>query len=225
MIRFLRRPLPLAGLATAAVLAAPAYASAATVARYAMDETSGSTMVDAAGGDNNGTLHSIALAQPGGYLFGYAYGFNGSSSYADVPGGGTLVPGTRNVTLSIRMKTSYKPPSTVEDWDLFRKGLYSSGSEYKMEYYPSGQAGCAFRGSSAYTGEHPAGPVLSNNVWHTIKCVKTSTGMQTIVDGAVVYTRSGTIGSINTTDKLVVGARPGSEFFKGLLDEATVSYG
>jgi hypothetical protein len=94
-----------------------------------------------------------------------------------------------------------------------------------MEYYPTGQAGCAFQGSSKYTGEHPAGPALDDNRWHTIQCVKTATDMRTVVDGRTVYTQSGAIGSITTTDAIAIGARPGSEFYNGLLDQAVMSIG
>ena len=60
-----------------------------------------------------------------------------------------------------------------------RKGLYTDGSEFKIEYYPPGsmgskgaQAGCAFLGSGGggYTDEHPAGPMLNDNEWHTVEC-------------------------------------------------------
>src|SRR4051794_11960125 len=200
MTRSLRRFLPAAGLLAATALAAPASAAAGVVARWHMDEKSGTTMADSAGG-HTGTLHSVALGQPGAWFFGTAFGFNGSSSYADVPNASSLIPGTRNVTISLRMKTSVRPPSTVEDWDLFRKGLYESGSEFKMEYYPSGQAGCSFRGSSVYTGEKPAGPVLNDNRWHTIQCFKTAPGMRTGGDGQTGYTRTGAIGSLPTTER------------------------
>ena len=196
--------------------------SGTTVAQWHMDERSGSSMFDSVG-NHTGVLHSVALGQTGWSSF--AYGFNGSSSYADVANSSDLIPGSRNVTLTLHLKTALKAPSSVEDWDLMRKGLYASGSEFKMEYYPSGQVGCGFRGSVSYTGEHPAGPVLNDNQWHTIQCVKTGSQTKTIVDGKTVYTQTVMVGSITTTDRVVIGARPGSEYFNGQIDEVSIAYG
>ena len=196
--------------------------TAGLVALWHMDERSGTVMADSVG-THNGTLHSVTLGQTGWLSFGYS--FNGSSSYVEVPNSSDLNPGTKNITITIHMKTPNLPPNTVQDWDVMRKGLYTDGAEFKMEYYPTGQLGCAFLGTGAYTDEHPAGPMLNDNVWHTLTCVKTSTGMDTIVDGVTVYHQTSMIGSIVVNQPIEIGARPGSEYFKGLLDEASIKIG
>ena len=119
-----------------------------------MDETSGTTMHDAVG-SHTGTLHSVALGQPG--FLGTAFGFNGSSSYVSVPTQADLNPGSADITVTIHLKTTSAP--ATPDWDIIRKGHYTtSGGECKMEYQPSGQASCGFKGSSGYS-ELIAGPV------------------------------------------------------------------
>ena len=188
------------------------------VALWHMDETSGTSMFDAVGG-HTGTLHSVSLGQPGS--LGTAYGFTGSS-YVSVPTKGDLNPGSANLTVTIRMKTTSAP--ATPDWDIIRKGLYTTaGGEWKMEYQPSGQASCGFKGSSGYS-EMTAGPAINNGQWHTVQCVKTSTGIKVVVDGAATSKTAG-IGAISNTDAVPIGARPGSEFFKGSLDEASVQIG
>ena len=69
-----------------------------------------------------------------------------------------------------------------------------------------------------------AGPALDDGDWHTIQCVKTATSIALIVDGQAA-SKPAKIGSISNSADLVIGARPGSEFFIGSLDEASVRIG
>ena len=193
--------------------------AATTVALWHMNETSGTAMLDSAR-SHTGSLHNVSRGVPG--FSGTAYGFNGSSSYVSVPSASDLNPGSANLTVTIHLKTTYLPPP--EDWDLIRKGYYTtSGGEWKVEYYPSGQASCGFKGSGGYA-ELRTGPALNNGRWHTIKCVKTASAIRLIVDG-VTYSKSASLGSIANSVAVAVGARPGSEFFKGSLDEASIAIG
>ena len=100
---------------------------------------------DAALGQRSGSPASL----------GTAFGFTGSS-YVSVPVAGRPQPRQRELTVTIRSRRPRRPPTP--DWDLIRKGLYTTaGGEYKMEYQPSGQASCGFKGSSGYN-ELIAGP-------------------------------------------------------------------
>jgi hypothetical protein len=189
------------------------------VALWHMNETSGTVMYDSAR-THNGTLRYVALGQPG--FQGTAYGFNGTSSYVNVPTADDLNPGSANLTATIRLKTTTKP--ATPDWDLIRKGQYTTpGGEWKVEYQPSGQASCGFKGSSAYS-ELMAGPALNDGQWHTVQCVKTASSIKVVVDGQT-FTKTVTIGSIANTSAVPIGARPGSEFFNGSLDEASIQVG
>jgi hypothetical protein len=198
----------------------PASAASVTVAQWHMDETSGSVMADSVGA-NHGTLHSVAVGRPG--FAGTAYEFNGRSSYVSVPSNANLNPGSRNVTVTIRMNTTRRPTGTG-DFDLIRKGYYSSaGGEWKVEYQPSGKATCGFKGSRGYA-ELTAGPSVSNGAWHTITCAKTASLVRLTVDGAS-FTKNAAVGSISNSNPVIVGAYPGAEFFPGRLDEAVIAYG
>lgn len=196
--------------------------AATTVALWHMDETSGTVMRDAVKSHHGSFAnHPVRLGGPG--FSGFAYGFNGSTSYVSVPSAGDLNPGSARLTITVRLKTTSLPPP--EDWDLLRKGVFSTpGGEWKMEYYPSGQAACAFKGSSNYS-ELIAGPKLNNGQWHTVTCEKTPSAIKLIVDGRT-FSRSVNIGSIANSASIVIGAHPnGSEYFKGSLDEASISVG
>ena len=215
-----------AGTATAtsaqtAVVAAVPTPPTGLVALWHMDETSGSTMFDSVG-SHNGTLHSTQDGLPG--FSGTAYGFNGSSSYVDVPSSADLNPGSADITFTIHLKTSGTPPPPPADWDIFRKGLYTSGgAEWKMEFQQTGQASCGFEGTGGYA-ELVAGPKIDDGQWHTISCVKTATNIQVVVDGQT-FSKAANIGSIANTTDVAIGARPGSDWYQGQLDEASIQIG
>ena len=197
---------------------APNPPPAGVVALWHMDETTGTVMHDAAG-SHNGTLQNVALGQPG--FAGLAYGFTGSSTVL-VPSAADLDAGARNLTVTIHLKATSVP--ATPDWDLIRKGLFTTaGGEFKVEYQPSGQGTCGFNTSTNYA-ELTAGPALNDGQWHTVQCVKTATNIQLIVDGAK-FTKTASLGTISNTVQVVVGSHPGAEFFRGSLDEASIQIG
>jgi len=186
-----------------------------------MDETSGTTMFDSVG-SHNGVLHSTQIGLPG--FAGSAYGFNGSSSYVDAPSTADLNPGSNNITFTIHFKSSGTAPPPPADWDIFRKGLYTTrGGEWKMEFQQTGQASCGFKGTGGYA-ELVAGRAINDGQWHTISCVKTSTAIEVVVDGQV-FSKAATVGSITNSTDVAIGARPGSDWYQGQLDEASIQIG
>src|SRR5205823_3778414 len=80
-----------------------------------------------------------------------------------------------------------------------------------------------FNGSAGYA-ELITGPSLIDGRWHTIQCVKTSSAIKVIVDGQT-FSKAATVGSIANTTPVVIGARPGSDWTKGSLDEASIQIG
>jgi Concanavalin A-like lectin/glucanases superfamily len=191
---------------------------AGVVALWHMDETAGSVAHDAVGG-HDGTLNAVTVGAPG--FAGTAFAFSGSA-FVSVPSAPNLSPGSANLTITIHLRTTSVP--ATPDWDLIRKGLFTTaGGEYKVEYQPSGQASCGFVGSSG-TRELIAGPALNNGQWHTVQCVKTATAIMLVVDGQQ-FSMAGAVGSISNSADMAIGARPGSEFFQGSLDEASVAVG
>jgi hypothetical protein len=201
------------------------------VANWHMDDTT-RVMSDASGRGHTGTLHQkssgVSIGQPG--VLGTAFGFDGAVGYVSVPNAPDLSPGDRAMTITLWMKTdklSGGPANpTEQDWDLIRSGLYYDGAEYKMEYYPQGQAMCGFRGTTGYA-EVFGSRALNDNVWHKIECVKTATQVKVLVDGVVDGPKASkniAVGTIDVAKELVIGAHPGSEFFDGLLDEVSIRY-
>ena len=197
-----------------------AYAST-IAALWHMNESSGSKMVDSSSNNNDGTLHNVTRVSPGFNGSGKAYQFNGTSSYVSVPNSASLNPGSANLTISFYLKTSSLP--TKGDYDLVRKGVYT-GQEYKIELLQSGQITCVFRGSTNHRNA-TGGSGLANGSWHHIQCIKTSSQVQLVIDGKVIATTTGTVGSISNSYAVYIGAHPDNDHYKGLLDEMSVSTG
>ena len=112
------RQLVIAAAAVAAlvVLSTPAHAALSVRALWNMDRLP--TMVDSAGGDNNGTTRNITLS-------GSAYKFNGTSSYATVPDKSNLDPGPTGIRLTARISLT-KAPASGQTFEVFRKGVTTS---------------------------------------------------------------------------------------------------
>jgi Concanavalin A-like lectin/glucanases superfamily len=82
---------------------------------------------------------------------------------------------------------------------------------------------CGFEGTGGYA-ELVAGAGDQQRPWHTIFCVKTATTIQVVVDGQV-FSKSAKVGSIANTTDVIIGSRPGSDWYKGQLDEASIQIG
>ena len=191
------------------------------VALWHMDETSGTVMNDSVGG-HAGTLLHVALGVPG---FAHtAFDFNGRNSYVSVPSAANLNPGTANIILTMRLKTTDVPGLPPKDADLIRKGTYApTTSEYKVELQHSGQASCGFEGSAGYS-ELIDGPRLNDGQWHKVQCIKAPTTIELVVDGKT-FTQPANVGSIANTAPVVLGSRPNGDWYSGDLDEVSIRIG
>jgi hypothetical protein len=215
MSRKMRRGI--AGLGVAAALGAmtmPVGAAQATGfgASWQMNEKTG-VAVDSLG-ENDGTLHGGIVRTGSGYHF------NGSSGYVSVPNSASLNPGSRNITLTAKF-TLDSAPASGKDYDLVRKGLAGTkGGDYKMEVLSSGKALCLFRGTNAVSVT--GGSNLGTGT-HTVKCVKTSSAVKLIVDGSTKASKSAVAGPISNSSSVFLGAKPGDDWTKGLVDFITIT--
>ena len=213
----------LTGLAGLLLVFPSAAAAAATVSFWHMNETSGSTMVDSVNGFN-GTRSNVQINVPA--VFSPGYHFNGSSSVVTVPSTPWHnVPASTTFAASVYVRFPAIPSSSVGDFDLIRKGLSStSGGHWKMEIFGNGKGYCQFRGASA-TATINDGPVLADNRWHHIQCIKRSASVSLVVDSAT-FTKNTTVGSISNTARLTVGAKStGGDWYKGVMDEVSIALG
>jgi hypothetical protein len=229
-IRYVRRVLRssaafVAAVAFALCQAVPASA-ATTVGLWHMNETSGSTAVDSSGQNNNGNLVNVTFVSPGFDGTGGAYSFNGTSSQVRVPSSASLNPGTQAINVTLHVKFTHLPGS-VGDYDLVRKT--GSGTFYKVEIGPKGQAVCLFKGTSG-KGKVVFGPALNDGSWHTITCTRTGSSGQEVVTAIVdgqSLAKSVVVGSISGTTPLILsGQKTGTQdLYNGVMDEVSIAIG
>jgi len=201
--------------------------SSTVAAQWNMNETSGTTMFDSSGNNNNGTLQGpvqMGVAGPTGQ--GTAYGFSGKSD-VDVPSSPTLVAGSANIDMAFWLKTTNLP--ATGDYDLVRMGDYPA-QEYKVELLSSNQIACTYHGSSS-SNNATGGANLNNGQWHYVQCVKTASAIQLWIDGVLVHSTSAVIGSVSPPSDLYVGAHgsPGTaagfDWYQGDLDDVSITFG
>ncbi len=202
------------------MLSTPAHAALSVRALWNMDRLP--TMVDSAGGDNNGTTRNITLS-------GSAYKFNGTSSYATVPDKSNLDPGTTGIRLTARISLT-KAPASGQTFDVVRKGVTtSSGGYYKLELRRSSTglaiAACVIKDSSGRIGEVSGTTGLANKGFVTVTCRRTSTGV-TLSAAGQTRSVSRTLGSISNSAPVYVGGKgDGTDYFPGLMDSVKIEIG
>lgn len=216
------RQLLVAGLTTVTLVGLANPAEAALTARASWNMDSLPTMVDSAGGDNNGTTSDVTLS-------GGAYSFNGSTSYATAPDKANLDPGTANVRVSVRIKFT-KALRSGQTYDIIRKGTSTtSGGYYKIEIkrLSSGAsvASCRFKDGAGRYGEAHGTTNLAGKGFVTIVCTKTATKIVASAAGQTV-TAAFTVGSISNSAPVYIGAKgDGTDSFPGLIDFAKIDIG
>ena len=206
--------------ATVLGIASPANAALTVRAQWNMDSLP--TMVDSAGGDNNGKTKDITLS-------GGAYSFNGKTSLATVSDSPNLDPGAAGIRLTARISLP-KAPGSNQSFDVVRKGVTTStGGDYKIEIVRSSTglavASCVFKDSRGKVGMVRGSVGLANKGFVSVTCTKTSTGVTLSAAG---QTRSLTtkLGSISNTSPVFVGGKgDGTDTVPGLIDQVTIAIG
>jgi hypothetical protein len=208
-------------VASTLALAGPAQAAVSVQALWNMDSLP--TMVDSAGGDNNGSTKNVTLS-------GGAYSFNGKTSLATVPDKANLDPGSATIKLTARVSFA-KAPAVGGTFDIVRKGLTTSaGGDYKIEIIGRsggvGVAGCTFKDANG-VAVHSYGTVnLVGKGFQTITCTKTSSSVQLVAGGQTRTTSVKNFGSISNSAPVYVGGKgDGTDAFPGLIDLVKISIG
>ena len=214
-------------LAAASVVAAavsvgfagPALAAPTVRANWLMGSIG--TMVDSAGGDNNGTTSNITMS-PDGY-----YTFNGTNSIATAPHKANLNPGTANITVEAKINAT-RAPEPGNTFDVIRKGTSTTaGGYYKIELKTTStgvvNAACIFRDVNRVTGS--AILRIPTTGWVALTCKKTASSV-TIVANGTTRTVARTVASIANTSPVYIGGKgDGTDVFPGLMDYARITIG
>jgi hypothetical protein len=196
------------------------------VAQWSMDETSGTTMLDSSGNNNNGTTTNVGMTGAG-------YTFDGTSSKVVVPNSATLIPGSNDFSFTVTFETSRIPPQGT-DYDLIRKGLGSStGGEYKLEIVYDrgiGKPKCVVEDSAGNAATKRANINVADGQVHTVTCTKSGTTLTQQVDSLSPLTATGTLSApITTTKPVTLGVKSATatgtaaDWYSGTLINGSIS--
>lgn len=232
----MKRVLVLPFLVTGLIAGLAQPASAATpVAIYHMED-SGWTLVDSSPLHNNGILTGVATGLPG--VSGLGYGFSGEQSLAKVPHSPSLNPQRKPFTVTVAFKITPRMRGLV-DVDLVRKGLSTtSKGDWKLDLHgraKSLRVRAVIIGSKASVVLGPAGPKVNDGQWHQAALARVGDLVTLSVDGQVVASVRRDVGKIRNSSPLTIGAKPhvvadggaqpDADWFRGLIDEVSVTIG
>jgi laminin G domain protein len=198
-----------------------------TVASWQMNESAGArTMTDDSGHHRNGRIGGEVRA---GVRTSGATGYRFSRLDPDtppthpghvvtVPDASDLDPGTRDYTVTLRLRT------TGYFGNVVQKGQATvAGGSWKIQI-PSGVVQCWFRGSSGQVLVSSPRRYNDGN-WHTIGCERTSDAVTLTVDGSTVARRYGRTGRIANSWPVSIGGKTacdqidvGCDYYYGDLD-------
>src|SRR5215467_13558651 len=142
--------------ATEFVLAPPSLsATTGLVAAYGFDEGSGTTVTDASGNGNNGTITNATWATAG--KFGKALSFNGSNARVTIPDAASL-----HLTNGMTLEAWVNPSTVTGAW---RDVIYKGDDSYYLEGTSDSSSRPAGGGSWSSAGPLYGTAALTANTW------------------------------------------------------------
>ena len=180
------------------------------VAAYAFDEGSGSTVADASGNGNNGTIANATWVATGKY--GGALSFNGSSSRVTVPDSASL-----HLSSAMTLEAWVDPATTTAAW---RDVIYKGNDNYYLEG-TSDQSGRP--GGGGTFGTIYGTSALPVNTWTHLAVTYDKTTVRLYVNGTQVSTLAATGAIASSTNPLSIGSDAiYGQYFSGLIDDVRV---
>lgn len=199
----------------ASTLALPISVAAQTgpVAAYNFNEATGTTVNDASGNGNSGTISGATRAAG---KFGNALSFNGTSDWVTIPHAAVL-----NLTTALTLEAWVKP-SALADWRAVLLKESSSGLSYALyasdtASHPSGY----IRRSGDVGASGSSAPAL--NTWTHLATTYDGATLRLFVNGVQAASRAVTGSIVTSASPLRIGGDSvWGEYFSGLIDEVRV---
>jgi Laminin G domain len=201
------------------------------VAAWEMNEPpNATTMLDSSGAGRSGTIGSVVETGVPVIVGGENRAYRWLAGNLDQENPARLVgvnssalnPRTDAFAVTIRLKTS------AVNQNIIQKGQASTtGGMWKIEML-NGRVFCLFKGLA---GRRAIGSsqTVSDDVWHTVRCIRRARGVTIIVDGGTPRTEVGRTGRIANTWRLAIGGKSSCnppqvqcQYYVGLLDRVIV---
>ncbi|MGN6816666.1 MAG: LamG-like jellyroll fold domain-containing protein, partial [Solirubrobacterales bacterium] len=215
-----RRPLRLAALAGAATLVALLLTSASVsapsglVAAYAFDEGTGTTVSDASGNGNTGTVSGTTWSSSG--KFGSALSFNGSSSRVTIPNSSSL-----QLSSGMTLEAWVNPTTVSSAWrDVIEKGNDNYFLMGTTDHSSAAGGGAIIGGS--YGQVFTTSPLPANS-WSFLALTYDGATVRLYLNGTQVSSVAHTGAITSSTNALTLGSDPFyGQFFNGLIDNLRI---
>jgi hypothetical protein len=227
----------LAGVTTI-VPASEAGAAPAVAANWQLNDPAGSrVMADSSGHGLNGTISSSAASQ--GLTLNGSYYHWSTRCPACLPvqdGRVVQVPDDDRLEIpdaSVTFTLEFRYRTTHAYGNIMQKGQSTTkGGQIKVQL-PGGRVQCLFKGADGTrVGSGSGSRVYDDGQWHTVKCVHTSSRVETWVDGVRVGVKNGATGPIDNTKPFTVGGKLNCDqidttcdYYSGDVDYIKVSHG
>ena len=184
------------------------------MAAYAFDEGSGSTVTDASGNGNNGTITNATWASAGKY--GKALQFNGTNALVTIPDSAGL-----HLSSGMTLEAWVNPSTVNANW---RDVIYKGNDNFYLEATSSSaghpDAGMIAGGSYADAFGTSALPA---NTWSFLTETYDGTTLRLYVNGTQVASTAHTGAIASSTNPLQIGGDSlYGQYFAGLIDDVRV---
>ena len=198
---------------TSAVTAQPS--SGGLVAAYGFNEGTGTTVADASGNGNGGSIVNATWTASGKY--GGALSFNGTNSRVDIPNSASL-----QLSSGMTLEAWVDPSTTSSNW---RDVIYKGNDNYYLESTTTVGGGDP-AGGGTFSGANAnafGSSLLTTNAWSYLAVTYDGASLRLYVNGTLVGSQA-TTGPITTsTNPLQIGGDSiFGQYFKGLIDEVRV---
>ena len=181
------------------------------VSAYSFSEGAGTTVADASGNGNDGTIANAAWTTAGKY--GNALVFNGTTARVTINDSATL-----HLTSAMTLEAWVNPSSVTSAW---RDVIYKGDDNYYLEgtsTTSSRPAGGATGGSTVY-----ATAALTANTWAHLAVTYDGATLRLYVNGAQVASQARAGNLTTSTNPLQIGGDSiYGQFFSGIIDEVRV---
>jgi hypothetical protein len=184
------------------------------VAAYSFDEGAGTTIADASGNNNTGTL--VGATWTGSGKFNGALSFNGTSSRVDVPNAASL-----QLSTAMTLEAWVNPTTVTSKWrDVIYKGRdnYFLAATSTNTSKPAG-AGIIGGVNTKALGTAP----LATSTWTHLTATYDGAALKLYVNGTLVRTTAVTGVIATSTNPLQIGGDSiFGQFFAGTIDEVRI---
>ena len=190
-----------------------ARASTGLVAAYSFDQGTGTSVIDASGNNNTGSI--VGATWTAGKFNG-ALSFNGTSARVDIPNSSSL-----QLTTAMTIEAWVNPTTVSSKWrDIIEKG--------NDNYYLMGTSSHSSTpaGSASVSGIHAQAfgtTALVTNTWTHLAATYDGATVKLYVGGNLVASKTATGAIVTSTNPLQIGGDSiYGQFFGGLIDEVRI---